>query len=277
MNDNKILIIIVLYKQSIHESKTYNSLRNYLADCSVYFYDNSPEYNKENEQHIRINDIYVHDPSNSGLSHAYNQAAKYALDKSFNWLLLSDQDTIFPEDFIQKVRQAILKNPDITIFAPVLKLSDNTIFSPCRYNNMFIKPLRSISHGLFSLNNTVPVNSGLLVKTSRFIEVNGYDERLKVDFCDFAFLRKIRTIDDKYYVMDTRAYQTFSNEETDIKKILERFNIYLADANNYTCSNYKEKIGLFFNVLKHSAKLSFRTASFSFLYLFFNKFLLKKR
>ena len=268
----KFLIVIVLYKQTTEESISYNSLRQQIQDNALfeymfYVHDNSP--NKLNI--VDENIYYSHHPENPGLSFAFNRAAGYARENDFDWLLLSDQDTLFAEGFFQAIKQAILEYPDISLFVPILRLTDDTMFSPCKFHNMFVKPLQCLPKGILSLNSTTPVNSGMVIKTARFFEGGGYDERLRVDFCDFAFLSKVRILDDRYCIIDSVAYQSFSNRETDKEKLLERFRIYLNDAVNYTCNSFLEKTGLFFSVLKHSYTIFVRTRSLSVIALLVSK------
>jgi len=271
----KILICIVFYNQKITESSAFRNLSAQNTNIPPYFYLFDNSLNKNTVQPIASH-IYIHCPENKGLSVAFNQAAKYALENGFEWLLLSDQDTCFPNDFLQKMQHAVTEYSSISLFAPIIKLSDNTLFSPCKFRNMVSKPLRNMTCGIESLYNTMPINSGLLIKTSLFFEAGGYNENLRVDFCDYAFLNKVKKVDDKYVVVDSIVIQSFSNEEVDKEKLLLRFRIYITDAKNYSCDTYKEKIGLFYNVLKHTIALSIRTKSIVFVSLFITNYLLKK-
>jgi GT2 family glycosyltransferase len=269
----KILICIVLYNQKIEESNAFRnlSMQDTKADCFFYLFDNSPC--KSTVFPAMTNVYYTHNPNNPGLSVAFNHAAKYALENGFEWLLLSDQDTNFSMDFIQKMQMATIEYPSVSLFAPIVKLSNNTLFSPCKFRNMVSKPLQTVSHGINSLRNTMPINSGLLIKTSLFFEAGGYDENLRVDFCDYAFLNKVKKIEDKYVVVDSIAVQSFSNEEVDKEKLLSRFRIYISDVTNYPCNTYRDRIGLFYSVFKHTMALSMRTKCIVFFKLFIKKYL----
>ena len=268
----KILICIVVYNQKISESNAFRDLSKQDTNLYHFFYlfDNSSYKNTVSCTEPNI--YYTHHSENPGLSYAFNHAAKFALENGFDWLLLSDQDMCFTADFLQKMQQATIAYPLISLFAPIVKLSNNTLFSPCKFRNMISKPLRSISCGEKSLCITMPINSGLLIKTSHFFEAGGYDENIRIDFCDFAFLNKVKKIDDKYVLIDNIAVQAFSNEEADKDKLLARFLIYLTDAKNYSCDTYIEKFGLFYSVIKHTIALTIRTKSVKFLKLFFDKY-----
>jgi GT2 family glycosyltransferase len=268
----KLLICIVFYNQKVGDSNAYRSLlAQDITICpQFYLFDNSPE---STLHPITPNIYYTHNPNNPGLSVAFNHAAKYALENDFEWILLSDQDTRFSTDFLKKMQQATLQYPSVSLFAPIVKFFNNTHFSPCKFRNMVSRLLRNMSVGMNSLHDTMPINSGLLIKTNRFYEAGGYDESLRVDFCDYAFLNKVKRIDDKYVLVDSVAIQSFSNEEKDKEKLLSRFRIYITDAKNYSCDTYKEKIGLFYSVLKHTIALTLRTNHMGFLNVFLKKYL----
>jgi len=79
-----VLGIIVLYNTRVTESKTISSLNEALTISNTYLdvivYDNSLNRtaDKNNFKYGRLNIRYVHDPSNAGVSKAYNWGAKYA-------------------------------------------------------------------------------------------------------------------------------------------------------------------------------------------------------
>ena len=269
----KLLICIVFYNQKIEESNSFRMLSNQETSIHPFFYLFDNSLNKNIICQTASNVFYTYNPKNPGLSVAFNSAAKYALENGFEWILLSDQDTCFSKDFLQKMQQATIEYPLVSLFAPIIKLSNNTLFSPSKFRNMRSKSLYNISHGLKSLNDTMPINSGLLIKISHFFEAGAYDENLRVDFCDFAFLNKVKKVDDRYVLVDSVVVQSFSNEEIDKEKLLTRFHIYITDAKNYSCDTYNEKIGLFYSVLKHSIALTLRTKSIKYLTFFLKKYL----
>ena len=129
----KLLICIVLYNQKVNESNAFRELSEQNANIfpHFYLYDNSSYPNTINPTAPNL--YYTHNPKNPGLSVAFNHAAKYALDNGFEWLLLSDQDTYFSVDFLQRMKQATTEYPSISLFAPIIKLSNDTIFSPCKF------------------------------------------------------------------------------------------------------------------------------------------------
>ena len=70
----KILIVTVIYNQKITGTNVYKTLLS--EEESVYIHDNSP--NPQHTDGLPESWKYFSDPSNPGLSAAYNRAAGYA-------------------------------------------------------------------------------------------------------------------------------------------------------------------------------------------------------
>ena len=108
-----ILSILVLYECQAHESQTIRSLQRAYKERPQAFgsfkliiYDNSPEPQRESLE-FPFKHEYVHNPANEGVSAAYNYALQVAKRKDYDWLLLLDQDTDLPEDYISKLSNII--------------------------------------------------------------------------------------------------------------------------------------------------------------------------
>src|ERR1700677_2641156 len=95
-----VLPILVLYKCSLEDSATYQTLvasSTYggMDPALLAIYDNSetPQVRSSEEALLLA---YKHDSTNSGLAAAYNWALEIAELHGFSWLLLLDQDTRLP-------------------------------------------------------------------------------------------------------------------------------------------------------------------------------------
>src|SRR5690606_15818190 len=96
----------------------------------IYVYDNSPNIDEEAIANPFV--FYVHDNKNPGVSKAYNEGAKFAKDNGKNWILLLDQDTQLPEDFLRKIEENIHEYPPCQLYA--MRLYSNTVLlSPSGY------------------------------------------------------------------------------------------------------------------------------------------------
>ena len=137
---NKLLIIIVTYKEPYNESKSFSSLlksvdEKYFPNLNFFIYDNSPTSYVNSESILdcvykKINITYIHDPSNAGLGVAYNKGASIAEENKKKWLLILDQDTDFPKDIIKEYFKAVISNSDVDVFAPTLFTDNMKLISP---------------------------------------------------------------------------------------------------------------------------------------------------
>ena len=126
-------VIIVLYNERLNESAAYSTIKS-AAERSNYHVsylvaDNSTnseikELNRESSQGF----TYVDMQGNKGLPAAYNQAI-CKIDKSQdNWIIISDQDTKYGEDYFTKIVEAI-RDPDVKAIAPKVE-NRNGVMSP---------------------------------------------------------------------------------------------------------------------------------------------------
>src|SRR5260221_11839723 len=118
----------------ISESPTYQSLTSALqhssTSTSLFIYDNSPQ-----PQEVLTNPCwnihYQHNPSNPGVSKAYNKGFECAKIQNKKWILLADQDTEFPIDAFDKYLRS-QKESGCSIVVP--KLIDQVgIVSPLKF------------------------------------------------------------------------------------------------------------------------------------------------
>jgi rhamnosyltransferase len=234
-----ILAVVVIYNCRIEESWTLITLNRSLERISEYLdivvYDNSLNSDLVNGSVFRkgcFNIHYFHDPSNPGVSKAYNFAASYGELFKKSWLLILDQDTSFPVDTFSKYISAVKNNFALKLFVPVLKLADGRILSPARYWCKRGFGLKKISFGLHGFNHLSPLNSGMMISLDAFNAVGGYDERVRLDFSDFMFIERFRRKFDLFFVVDVVGVQGFSDESTDVGVLNERFGWYCEGARN---------------------------------------------
>lgn len=240
-----IQFVIVLYKCKLQDSVTFLSLseameKNHrLHKADLYIYDNTP-YEQDNLIKSQYWNIETKsDLLNSGLSVAYNSAALHAKNSNKKYILLLDQDTDFPLNSIEVYLQSINNNIDIKLFAPILKIENGKIMSPCRYVKKWGKLIDHVPLGELSLNKYVPVNSGLCISLNEYFDAGGYNEKILVDGADFQFIERFKKkIGTSLYVLNLEIAQNFSLFETDFQNILLRFKIFLTDVKNFDRNNW---------------------------------------
>ncbi len=253
--ENLTLAVIVIYNELIDDSDSLNSLdRAFMSDkkMDVLVYDNSKTaQNIENTKFVNFNFLYHHNPNNDGIGAAYNLGGEIALKRSKKWLLLLDQDTNFARDYFVKMNEASVHNPEIKLFAPILKISNSIILSPCRFKCFYGSHLKTISPGINDFSNNQPINSGIMVRLEAFVKAGGYNEKVKLDYSDHQFIERFKKIEKYYYVINSIGEQNFSGLENDLDKILIRFKYFCIGALNFeTTTLYKYFLLHLFLVLK---------------------------
>lgn len=268
--DNVILFVIVLYKCALKDSLSYRSLLSQYDALPIFVYDNSP-----NAQNINLpNVFYYHDPQNSGLGVAYNMAAKYAKEYGFKWLLLLDQDTIFPEGALNSYAKAIKEHCDVEMIVPKHQISTGRFISPTRYIMKTSWPVTKVRSGYVSFKDAAPINSGTMLSVESFYKVGGYDPEVILDFSDIRFMEKYSKVYDFFYVMNVICTQDFSIEEKDVKKLLQRFLIFMKCAKVCKRERGFDSISYFFVVFKRMVRLLLQTKNKCFLNSFISVYIL---
>ena len=265
---DQTLIVLVLYNCAIENSEAYKSLilANKDKNLNVFIYNNSPEFNIEiPNTHLKHLEI-VNDYTNSGVSKAYNTGAEKAKELKLNWILLLDQDTIFPAGFFEKTSESIKIFPSEKLFAPIL-LSNNQFLSPCSFKFNRGRISKNVILGINTFKNKSILNSGLLIEVDAFLEIGGYNEKIKLDFSDFYFLNKFQKKYNHFVLTDNNCSHDLSSSEVDINKQLVRFSHYLKGALEYGKST-NNKIQIFFLITFRTLILTIRYKSFKFLRLY---------
>jgi len=276
-NIDDIFAVIVLHKQSLDSSKTILSLNESLkrndSFLDVLVYDNSPQpqFSESSFQLLNCRINYMNDLSNPGVSKAYNVAAQIAKKSNKSWLLLLDQDTEFPENTIQTYLNAMNTHEDQDLFVPIL-LSSHGVFSPSKY--YFKKGFLwlDVRPGVHSLKHRTVLNSGTLVSTNAFIDVGGYNEKIRLYFSDFNFIDKLRKKVRGFVVIDLVCKHQLSDQvniNLDDAKI--RFNQY-CEGSFQSAESISGYLSYFATVFLRSVLLSFRYSTPIFIKIFIIKY-----
>ncbi len=197
-----LFIVVVLYNRTIDDSSTCTDLLN--QDCphgrNIFLvYDNSA--------HSNIGTIpqgwNVHlDPSNGGLSKAYNFAVGQAEAVSCKWVLLLDQDSKLPRNFLARIHEGLLEMqayPEVVATIPIIKAGGRQV-SP-----MYPKLGREIP---FDRRNVVAsewltaINSGTCVRTDFIDAIGGFCNDFWLDYLDHWLFKMISNERKSVYVGD---------------------------------------------------------------------------
>jgi glycosyltransferase involved in cell wall biosynthesis len=190
------LPILVLYKTRLCDSATYqtfvaSSRQSLLDPVSIAVYDNSPipQVNPDEETYLLA---YKHDPANGGLAAAYNWALDIAKSKGIPWLLLLDQDSALPPEFLQScLTQIILHQPDVDVVAivPVIR-SGGMVVSPMRVGFGRLMPLPNSCVGIQNTEISA-FNSGSAIRCEFVRSTGGFNRAYWLDYLDHWLFHQI--------------------------------------------------------------------------------------
>lgn len=237
--------VVVLYKQSLENSESLNSINNAVPDgemLELLVFDNSPYEQAVNlDLYSKIRFVYKHDPGNPGLSYAYNYGASMGIAKNKKWLLILDQDTDFQPNFFREFGRKSECFSSVKLFAPILKLPDGGILSPCKFNFRG-KTIKNIQPGLHDLRASSPVNSGMIINLEAFAKVKGYNESIRLDLSDHQFIERLKKFHTKYVVLDVVGTQDFSDMNDSLAQQITRFRFYKEGTCQFETSSKVKKV-----------------------------------
>ncbi len=263
---DRMIATLVLYRKALDESPAFASLTACMeraGSCmDILVYDNSP-IPMARPDRLDENISYVHDPSNPGVSKAYNTGFRMARQMGKKWLLLLDQDTEFPPEALERYESTMSHNKTAVLFAPIL-VSKGKVYSPCGYTSRVGFPLRRIQPGLWSVKGKSLLNSGICIDIEAFERVGGFDESMPLDFADHDFITRYKKHFDSFVLVDVTCRHGFSdNQSTDLDASLGRFRCYCRGAGN-SIRSVQDAFSFLALVIVRAVRLSLRHKSFRF-------------
>ena len=237
-------IITVLYEQELTSCETWRTLLAAAADADVRIIaaDNSDsgrirDANRKTAAEAGI--CYLDMEGNHGLSAAYDRALDMLFpaageedpDAGAEWVITTDQDTVFPEDYLDRLREAAGRTK-ASVLAPVVRSGDVQI-SPCRLRSGRFVPCAAESLRPSEVQGLFFVNTGLALRSDLFrSEGLRYNEDLFLDFVDFDMVARIRQARPGSFELLPRLVlgQHFSGaEKRAAEEDLERYRLWLQD------------------------------------------------
>jgi Glycosyl transferase family 2 len=231
-----VLAVVALYKCSVERSQTLISLGEALGrypellqSLRVLLWDNSP---MPTTPALAFPFDYVHSGKNVGTAGAFNRAMEFAEAKCIPWLLLLDQDTTLPEDFVAKMvdySRRFTGTPEVAAVVPLLWCRGQLI-SPKRLRSLYrISPVPPACYGTYK-EQVVVCDSATLMRTAALREAGGYDEKLFwLDFSDiYVFDTLHRNHRYIYIASDLQLRHSLSMMDYDRDMTPQRYGNFLA-------------------------------------------------
>jgi GT2 family glycosyltransferase len=196
-----LCVVVVLYNCTINSSSTCQSilLQTFIEPNDTFIiYDNSPSSNlgSPTPKGWEI----VADPSNGGLFSAYSFAVSRAKSKGCPWVLLLDQDTELPEDFLVTVHEDLLRmqtETDVVAIIPTV-MAGNRQVSP-----MLPRLGREIPFDRRSIVETSwlwAINSGTCLRIDFIESIGGFSSAFWLDFLDHWLFKMINNSQKRVFV-----------------------------------------------------------------------------
>jgi rhamnosyltransferase len=132
--------------------------------------------------------------SNFGVARAQNIGIKFALQKRYDFILLTDQDTLYPANFVKLMLKAFGSDPKIGAAAPQVydvvsgSYLGFTLRSQDSFRRQQVSEISPILHS---------IASGMVVKASTFHEIGLMNEKLFIDWVDFEWCWRLLSVDIK--------------------------------------------------------------------------------
>ena len=188
-----MIAVVVLYRCLPDDSTTINSLKRHAPQFAgrlkILVYDNSPEsWNGVFEEGWS----YLHDSSNGGIAAAYN-AALHLAAPSTDWLLLLDQDSSLPNDFLPELFTAIddcEREPQVAAVVPRV-YSHGALISPSQVKLGHC--VREYGFGIRPHEITA-INSGSAIRVSVLTQMEGFNIAFWLDFLDYWLYHQIHAL-----------------------------------------------------------------------------------
>ncbi len=204
MNNNKVLILVVLYKQNLQESSTIQCLEAYSKDFGfpykVLVYNNYPE--KKVIADDTLDCEVVNAERNEFLAGPYNFAWKKAVTEGYGWLLLFDQDSIPTKEYFSELGEKLKSVDGKTAAIVPLIESNGSRVSPIIFKKNIgpfcLKPETNENIILKDDEYLSAINSCACMRVDALSSINGFSQEFPLDYLDlwvfFEFYKKRYTV-----------------------------------------------------------------------------------
>jgi GT2 family glycosyltransferase len=222
-----LLIVVVLYNCEFNNSQTLNTLLSGEAvknNIKLIIYDNSFNPQRINFK-SEIPFEYFHDPRNKGLATAYNYALRDSFLNNAEWLLLLDQDSSLPSDYLKCLLKRIRKfsfDESVTAIVPRI-FQKTTPISPAKtFYGGIMRPIK-IPHERIFNSKIFAIGSCSTLRVSFLKSINGFNEKFWLDGLDRWLYNTIELHGKSVYVFNSVVQHQLSIIDFDSLKNPNRY------------------------------------------------------
>lgn len=226
----KLLALIVVYGCDPTDTPSMRSLvecANGGCELRIIVWDNSPRPHDVDWRALGQAGTYISTPENLGLSTIYNRVIGQHLQVDEHLLLL-DQDSELPTDFLEKAAAAIAVHPEVDLFLPMVRANSRWA-SPVTYLCGWGWQWRSGVVGCIPSKRVCAINSGMMI-SSAYLHGSfpGYDERLRFYGTDTQFMLDYMDCRSRLCVIDSVIMHDLSFFSEPPAKRAEKFKVMRA-------------------------------------------------
>jgi hypothetical protein len=228
---NSIEIVIVLYRCTLSESKSFRTLTENLEQISIDY--ELIIYNNDSKTYIpEVKDILiVNSDGNNMLCGAYNFALERAVEFNRRWLLLFDQDTNITLDYLNEI-EGFIKNNSLNskyIAAVPLLKKNNLHLSPIVFSPVFGPYLtyKAVERNSEKKQCISAYNSATLLQVNNMKSIGGFSSKYPLDMLDHWYFYKFYKSNKQIYIMNCILEQDLSLLDMENSMSLIRYKMYL--------------------------------------------------
>lgn len=220
--NKKVFVVLVTYNPEMGKLiKCVNSLKEQVE--KIIIVDNTPSNNKKFnfKENDNIEIIYLY--NNYGIAYAQNIGINKAINYGAEFILTSDQDTLYPDNYIEKMLEEYYRYSNsmrIAAIAPIFKdINSNSIIKVCEKNKnkikvinqqeIFLKEIFIVSH---------VISSGMLIPVNVFNNIGLMNDRYFIDWVDTEWC--FRALVKNYIIIQSPKIIINHNLGDKSKKIL---------------------------------------------------------
>ncbi|MFZ4799639.1 MAG: hypothetical protein ACOYMA_19255 [Bacteroidia bacterium] len=228
---DSIQIVIVLYRCTLEESKSFLTLTKNLDQISIDY--ELIIYNNDADTIIPDVDNYliVNSTGNNMLVGAYNYALYRAIEKNRKWLLLLDQDTNITIDYLNEIKYFLENNSLNTKYiavVPVLK-KNSLHLSPIVFSPTFGPYItyKTVGENSDKKRCISAYNSATLLQVNNMKSIGGFSSKYPLDMQDHWYFYEFYKLNKPIYIMNCILEQDLSLLDMENSMSLNRYKLYL--------------------------------------------------
>ena len=260
-----LVLASVFYNKTIDEISALNQFIEFSKkhkDVSIVVYDNNPSDLKTRKVEFdkNHNATVISSGKNVGLSRANNRILDFCLKKfgSDCWIMYSDDDTVFPEDYLEGIYEAV-NDPEtikdkINVFSAFV-VSGGEPMSPVYdyhpYNRDYV-----MEPGVY--DDICVINSGMCINAAVLEQVSGFDYDLFLDMVDYKLMYDLSKAGlCRVKILPCKIEQHFSGRESgDKQNKINRYAIYSHDFRTFAKKTKMSKGKTYFELMKRRTAIT---------------------